>query len=682
MEYTKKFSEMTSADVTDIGGKGASLIVLLQAGVPVPGGFFITTKVFDSFLETAGLALFCNEQIESIVAGDSKTIKATAKALQEKILSAQLPSNMVEEITMRVAALNVDRVAVRSSATVEDGEESSWAGQLDTFLCVSELDVVAMVRRCWASLFSSRALSYRIENGLQNKAISMAVVIQPMIAADKAGVVFTQHPISGTSDVMVIEAVYGLGEGLVSGELNPDSYTVHKKSRQIIERITPTKTKALRKSNLSDNGEYVAWHSVAEVEGKAAVLTDDEIKQLTEQALSIEELFGHSCDIEWVFSGEQLYITQSRPVTTKVESTEALTNEPHFFDKQISLTEWLSNLGHEKTAAHREEDNQKRERLAVLNDIIGIPFDRPVQFTLTAVVERTPDFISYFEQHKNNKCALRLIPTNSDLPKLRMRGMTVGEVVQEWLPQQEADPAFYRVDFVPHADTNYWSTIFVVNEGGVRGEIIADTHEKLTQGYFEDVEPITFTYDLEDKKWTLAPYDEGAKLHLMTLIEHLRVSPKEQETIQVELQGTFTKGYLQGYFETVDTDQGLWFIDYNRLLHEELPAQTSAVQKDSLVTGRCASPGDYKGVVEVVTDPAQCDFTPGAVLVCDMTSPLFLPLMQQAGAIVTNRGGITCHAAIVARELKKPCIVGTKNATEILKTGMEVEVNAGGGWVR
>lgn len=350
-----------------------------------------------------------------------------------------------------------------------------------------------------------------------------------------------------------------------------------------------------------------------------------------------------------------------------------------FFDTQISLTEWLGTMNHQDSTLHRDEDNEKRERLAVLHEIIGVPFDRPVQFSLSDVINRTDIFKEYLHKHGEQKCALRIIPLNIELKKLRMRGKTVREVTEEWLPEQNIDPAHYRADFVPHAETATWSTIFMVSDKGIRGEIIADTHEKLTQGYYNENRPIHFEYDF--KSWKLVPENEQAQRHLEGVIEYIHTPDDKQPEIITQLNGTFNNNYLSGYFETVDTDQGLWFIDYNRLIANTLP-DVPTPNAHSVVSGRCASVGHYTGRVSIVDNPSDANFKDNDVLVCDMTSPLFLPLMQKAGAVVTNRGGVTCHAAIVARELGIPCIVATRNATTVLKNGQLVTVDANNGVVQ
>ncbi|MCA9351835.1 hypothetical protein KC866_00375 [Patescibacteria group bacterium] len=349
----------------------------------------------------------------------------------------------------------------------------------------------------------------------------------------------------------------------------------------------------------------------------------------------------------------------------------------HFFDKQISLTEWFQGIKHDDVLKHRDEDNEKRERLRALNKIIDLPFDKPVQFSAVDIAEKTPEFQKYFNEHGSEKCALRLIPYDSSLEKLRMRGLTVHDVVTDWFPKQNIDPEKYRADFMGHSDVNYWSTIFVVTDKGITGEIIADSHEKLTQGFYDEHKPIMFSYDF--KTWTLSRQDEEAQKHLEHLISFLYVNDSDKQLLLInKLNAKFVSRYLKGYFESVDTDQGVWFIDYNRLLVDDIP-QFLTDEKISAhtVSGNCASGGVAKGRVRIISDPEDDSyFSDGDILVCDMTSPQYVPFMVKAGGIVTDRGGITSHAAIVARELKKPCIVGTDTATEVLKNGDFVEVDA------
>lgn len=177
------------------------------------------------------------------------------------------------------------------------------------------------------------------------------------------------------------------------------------------------------------------------------------------------------------------------------------------FQTQKSLTEWLDDIQHKDAAALRAEDNDKRERLKILNQVIGLPFDKPVQFQASDLDSRTAAFQRYLKEHGDELCALRLIPTAPDLPKLRMRGKSVRDAY-DWFKQQKLNASQYRADFVPHPPDYAWATIFIVNQHGLQGEIIWGGHHQLTQGFHDSKAPTVFRFDY--KKWSLQPSDTKA----------------------------------------------------------------------------------------------------------------------------------------------------------------------------
>ena len=349
------------------------------------------------------------------------------------------------------------------------------------------------------------------------------------------------------------------------------------------------------------------------------------------------------------------------------------------YQTQISFTEWFEQIQHKQTEEMRQEDNEKRERLKVLQQYLQLPYDKPVQFMATDLAKQTLSFKSFLQERGSELCALRLIPLQDNLPKLRLRGATVRKVM-DWFAQQAIDPTRYRAEFVPHAEQTLWSTIFVVNAHGVFGEIIRGNHYQLTQGFYEQ-KLVVFSYDFS--AWTTHPENEEALTHLKGILKRLKVADyHSREDLQQELQATFANQYLCGYFETVfSLEQGLWFCDYNRILgkmHEHF----QPVKGVGDLSGVVAHPGKVQGRVRIVLQPEKAVITDGDILVCDMTTPAYVLLMKKAGAIVTNKGGLLTHAAIVARELGKPCIVGVEKATRELKDGEMVEVDAEKGIVK
>jgi len=353
---------------------------------------------------------------------------------------------------------------------------------------------------------------------------------------------------------------------------------------------------------------------------------------------------------------------------------------------QKSLTEWLEDIKHADAALIRKEDNEKRERLKVLHEVIGLPFDQPTQFTAQELTDASPAFKTFLQQRGDEPCALRLIPNKEGLPKLRMRGKTIADAYI-WFKEQAIHPADYRADFVPHAPDSAWATIFIVNKHGIQGEIVSGGHHQLTQGFHDNnVAPSVFRYDFTD--WSITPHNGQALAHLKTLAEYLYVPDKHlQKELTEKLGATFVSDYLMGYFETTDSSLGTWFIDYNQSLGKMfadtiIRTQLQAPSPAALASGQSGSAGQATGPVCIVDpDNLDIDFPQNGILVCSVTTPLYVPLMQKAAAIVTDQGGILSHAAIVARELHKPCIVGTGDATTKLAAGQVVTVNADAGVV-
>lgn len=350
---------------------------------------------------------------------------------------------------------------------------------------------------------------------------------------------------------------------------------------------------------------------------------------------------------------------------------------------QKSLTEWLEDIRHSDAAVIRKEDNEKRERLKVLNEVIGLPFDKPTQFEANDLRDDNPAFATFLDERGEELCALRLMPKKDDLPKLRMRGKTI-KGAYDWFKEQDIHPDDYRADFVPHAPDSSWATIFIVNEHGIQGEIVHGGHHQLTQGFHDGKAPSVFRYDF--KEWSINPQDDAALKHLQKLAACIHVPDSaKQATLQERLGATFTHDYLVGYFETTDSSMGTWFIDYSQSLgrmYADTTIRTEQPTVDALVTGQTGSSGSAQGKVCIVDpDNLDLDFPENGILVCEVTTPNYVPLMQKASAIVTDQGGILSHAAIVARELHKPCIVGTGNATTKLKNNDLVLVNADAGAV-
>jgi pyruvate, water dikinase len=296
------------------GGKGASLSRMAQAGLPVPPGFVVLADAFGAMLESCNGAERIRELAGGLDVSREADLQSAAAGLRELILSHPAPQPI--EAAIRDAYLALGEavlVAVRSSAVAEDGEAASYAGQQETFLNVRGVDaVIRRVRECWASFFAPRALFYRAQKGkLTDTAI--AVVVQQMVMADRSGVLFTIDPVHKHSEHMVIEAVFGLGEGIVSGLITPDHYVVDRSNGSVIREFIAVQPAAIIYD--SKTGATVEAELSA-AEGGARVLSQKDLARLWEAGLRLEKLFGGPQDIEWSFHQGDLFLLQSRPITT------------------------------------------------------------------------------------------------------------------------------------------------------------------------------------------------------------------------------------------------------------------------------------------------------------------------------------------------------------------------------
>ena len=323
--YVKKFEELSKDDIGIAGGKGANLGELTQAGIPVPPGFVVTAQAYEYFMDEAGI----NDKVMSILEetdiNDTKALQAAAEEIKKIIVESPIPDDLVmyireyyNELCQRVGEEDTD-VAIRSSATAEDLPEASFAGQQDTFLHVSGDDeVIEFIRKCWASLFEARAIFYREENNFEHSKVYIAVVVQKMAFADKAGVMFTVNPSTG-EEIALIEGSWGLGEAVVSGDVTPDNYQVDKRNNEIVN-VTISDKKVMYTND--EDGTSVKIE-VPEDKRKERVLSDDELIQLTEMGKTVQAHYGEPMDTEWAFEKDMLFLLQARPITTLGGAEEA-----------------------------------------------------------------------------------------------------------------------------------------------------------------------------------------------------------------------------------------------------------------------------------------------------------------------------------------------------------------------
>lgn len=311
LELLRAFDGLTKADVALAGGKGASLGEMTQTGIPVPPGFVILAPSFDLFLDEVGLREEVEAQLSKVNYQDVATVERVSATIHDLINDARFPADLEQEVVSAFQSLGAEFVAVRSSATAEDSSIASWAGELESYLNTTEAKLIENIKKCWASLFTPRAIVYRNEKGLRDTHVSVAVVVQKMVQSEVSGITFTVHPVTKDVNQMIIEACWGLGEMIVGGMVTPDSYVIDKlDGREIDVNVSGQEEMLVRGEN--GNGTV----PVPSDKKEKQKLTSEQLRELGELCIRIEKHYGFPCDIEWGMAEGRFFILQSRPITT------------------------------------------------------------------------------------------------------------------------------------------------------------------------------------------------------------------------------------------------------------------------------------------------------------------------------------------------------------------------------
>lgn len=366
-DFIKWFFELNKNSGAIAGGKGANLAEIYNLKLPVPVGFVVTAQAYDYFIKVAGIIDLINEILENIDFEDTKQLEESAKKIREYITNSKMPKEMELEILEAYENLNSDNVdgnvseiinkksepisvAVRSSATTEDLEGASFAGQQETFVNIKgKKELLEAIKKCFASLFTARAAYYRNKKGFGQDA-SLAVIVQKMIDSDKSGVIFSMDP-SYRNNNVIIEAVWGLGEGIVSGAVNPDRYVISRDLEIIEKKISNKKIAFVRAENSTKTVP------LNESYAKVQVLTDYEIKKLADYSIKLEAHYKKPQDIEFAIESDKIYLVQTRPITTiekRIEKTTETIGEsvvsgiaasPGIASGKVKIIKDLKNLG-------------------------------------------------------------------------------------------------------------------------------------------------------------------------------------------------------------------------------------------------------------------------------------------------------------------------------------------------
>ncbi len=686
-------------------------------------------------------------------------------------MHADLPEEIEKAIMDEFSKLDCQYVAVRSSATSEDSLDAAWAGQLDTYLNTTQEYLIENVRKCWASLFTSRALFYRFSQKLDSEKISVAVVVQKMVDSEVSGVAFSVHPVLQDHNLVIIEAGFGLGEAIVSGHITPDSYIVKKDSHEICEKQINSQSKGLFRN--VDGGNI--WSEI-DVEMKTSQkLNDIQILLLSEQIKKIELFYNFPCDIEWALYKDRIFILQSRPITTlEHQSTdsrdflklgkwvspvleyEAWIDWSHSIEAQelgftgdylMSLNGNLMSLSdgvysQVKAFVLKEFENRKftlsnklvecayklikqcdrlSEGLSKDSDFNSLveAFDliKRLRFPWLACIAFDESADKYLKGYCQNN-QLNFDEIASNIPVLENTLTKDTKQLKKFKKHIENFDYKYDFDDIKKSDEQFAAQILDYQQ---KTEFFGTHHfwgdPRLMPVLMDEIENFAQVTKLH---YQVAPNDLSEIVDLISRITHARIeSAKSSARLAYKFRvgmareaKKFNLDYEDIIFLTLDEVQSLdaqncssalELIDERKkgfgmlVENNEIKVITGDQLQSKMIEynliknfegvsnlkGNVGCKGYTKGKVAIVLTPHDLGkVTEGMILVAPETTPDFLPAMHKASAFVTDLGGVTSHAAIVAREMNKPCVIGTTDATAFLKDGDIVEVDAINGVVR
>jgi phosphoenolpyruvate synthase/pyruvate phosphate dikinase len=673
MEFLRDFKKINKNDINIAGGKGASLGEMTKIGISVPAGFVVLSFAFERFLGETDLNIEIDSILHSVNHKKIHTIENASEKITALILKATIPQDISKEIKKYFKKLNSKYVAVRSSATSEDALDAAWAGQLESYLNTTEKNLLENIKKCWASLFTPRAIFYRLEKGLHNKKISVAVVVQKMIQSEKSGIAFSVHPVTQDKNQLIIEAGFGLGEAIVSGEITPDSYVAEKQPRRIIDKNIQTQIKGLYKVENGGN----EWKGIPESIGSKQVLSDKEILKLSEIILKIENHYGFPCDIEWAFEKNKFYIIQSRPITTFATNQEIQ-------KKSIDYIRMFESSG-----------------MPFLITSISLGYYKNLEVIAIFKNNLWTTFLPKLKQKITLKNGLRLFGNKNSFNKYVYDFNEYKKNSIKFFEKIISKKNILKKDLKNFFDliSKFWFFYSKTEFFYTDNAYIKSQNNKIIAKNLKKLEKIK-NYGRKHMNKMIF----GKSSYLIKVLSII----SKQFNISINNLLWMSKNEILDLYDENKINISkikqrknayVFFIQNKTLLNFEGKKAknfiSSFVVKDlkniNIIKGTTANSGRVIGKAKVLFYGAD-NFDKVSklikkmknrdILVTETTSPEIMPACKKAAAILTNQGGLLSHAAIVSRELKIPCIVGLENITKIVKDGDILDVDANQGIVK
>ena len=668
-ESILKLSELSAAQVTAAGGKGASLGELTRAGVPVPQGFVVLSTAFQNTMRLEGHSSFIESMLHQLSRGELDLDAASSK-IAGQLETLKLPDDLAAQVLDAFDSLGSNRVSVRSSATCEDGEASAWAGQLETYLDVRRDQVVDRVRECWRSMFRPSALAYGAAHGYGAQELAVAVVVQHMVASEVSGIAFSVHPVTQEPDLMLIEACYGVGEAIVSGRVVPDQYVVQRDTQSIVQSFVGDKREGLF---IDHDSETAEWRELG-ARGSVRKLDDQQVLEYGQLLARIEEHFGFPVDTEWAIEGGKFQVLQARPITTlapeyKQPLLDMSAPWARAVRRPVSMVE-ASIIPHWLDTPHAGESlGFHIDRAAVIQDADNTA----ILFIDEKAAKACHDHVLDLLRHDRRQVIDVLERGESLYREARPR---IEKGADAFRDLDEA-VAFFA-DVAQHTTGYPYWVLSVCEEEGIDDAEVRGLAEDLRSRtlYPEIMRRIIdpLVSRITARMGFSAPEEAS---HVVTWRE------LQQDTLDVSTLESRLESVQNGsrfVFQMLDGRDHLDLVSQTGYLIMRLEKRRQLLQQsgDDRLVGHAAWPGVYQGRARVIVSPDVVgqDFEDGEVIVSIQSSPALMPFLQRCGAIVTDDGGIACHAAIIARELQKPTVIGTSKATSTIHTGDLVEVDA------
>jgi phosphohistidine swiveling domain-containing protein len=663
-----RLSELNASHVAEAGGKGASLGELIQAQAPVPPGFVVSSCAFRDYFFQGELKRAVIDVIQRLNAQQLPLPQARAE-IRACLEGIAFPEELTVAVRQATDELQSERVSVRSSATCEDSATSAWAGQLETWLDVSPNEITDRIRDCWLSLFSESALAYGATHGFASGEIAMAVVVQRMVDSEISGIGFSVHPVTQEPEIQLIEACLGLGEAIVSGRIVPDQFVVQRGARKILESSIGDQKEALW---LGAGTEKPVWEQL-DGRGSEPKISVEQVTEFAGILARLHDHYGHPIDTEWAIENGNFQILQARPITTlAAEYDQPLIDpgfewqfcvrRPFFLLAGSILPYWMDAKHADNTlGAHLNE-------VLLIQDETGMMNVFYPQRSADAFLNRIGEL---FQNDREEMIRILRygLGIYAQSPAVIKQGLSGFENLTE-LEDFFADVAQHTTVFPA------WVLIYIEQEGIVDPEV---------RGLAEQI-----------RSHSLYPVIERQILEPLAIqtAEQLGFTEPDRACdlfLWSELKaGTVTRELLESRLQSVEAGERYIFQVNAGAESFQLVSQTGylltrlAKQRQRLpvsdageLTGQVAWSGIFRGRARVVLCLDSQGYTLQAdeVLVSIQSNPALLPLMKTCGAIVTDDGGIACHAAILARELKKPTLIGTGKATKTIREGDLIEVD-------